>query len=226
MVFWGSSIDPSKAVKYQEPIVDNILPPAPSPHRPIVNDPAFTSATQHAKPTEHLPPAHAPPAPIEEAHPSTTSSPDSQTPFEGLVSSQNWRFMTTGALLGLLAGLLFYLWRRRVARKRLAQYTSLAADDIHMDTVNDSHVIPTPTRRSVPKDTQPSLDDLDEDSESFLPPTMSGRLGFHSGFLDDEPSSPAYPDGPERTTHSISNSGINSNRSGEDDENTPWLVVR
>lgn len=224
MVFWGSSIDPSKAVKYQEPIVNDILPPAPSPHRPIVNDPAFTSTTQHAKPTEHLPPVHVPPTPIEEARPPSTSAPDSQTPFEELVSSQKWRFMATGAVLGLLAGLLFYLWRRRVARKRLAEYTSLAADDIHMDTVTDSHVIPMPTRNSAPKDMH-SSDDLNEDSDPFLPSPMSGKLGFHSGFLDDEPSPPAYPEGPGRTTHPASYSGLNSNRGGEGDENSPWLVV-
>ena len=100
-----------------------------------------------------------------------------------------------------------------MSRKKLAEYTPLAANDIHMDTVGQTHV-PNNDRPRTPATaaaTREYDDDVfEEDSTETLAtrseaviivPSAAVGLGFHSGFLDDdEPSaalSPEYRDEPE-----------------------------
>ena len=70
MVFWGSSIDPAKATKYEVPLIDYILPPPESDHS---SHPTPTSSKVHSKPTDHLPEDHGH-APGENTKPAFTSS--------------------------------------------------------------------------------------------------------------------------------------------------------
>ncbi|KDR67664.1 hypothetical protein GALMADRAFT_283420 [Galerina marginata CBS 339.88] len=219
MALWGSAIDAAKAKKFVEPVVDNALPPSDAPSRPVINDPAATSATQHAKPTDHLPPDHgkATGENTLPAFPSSTSNPNPQQDDKdpesgsagswfGLASNNGWYFGGLGAGIMCIISLSVYFWKRRAARQRLAAYTSLAADDIQMESVGEDDLVapgggPGSTRRTVFE--EPSSENIPAHL-SVDPPPIKG-LGFHSGFLDDdEPSpglSPRYRDHPERTSH-------------------------
>ena len=103
-----------------------------------------------------------------------------------------------------------------MSRKRLAEYTSLAANDIHMDPVGQNRGGPTEGRPRTAGAAGPVVareyddDDVFEEasteslaarSEAVVVPSAAVGLGFHSGFLDDdEPSaalSPKYRDEPE-----------------------------
>lgn len=232
MVLWGSSIDPLKATKYVEPVVTDILPPPPTPHRPVVDDPASTSSTQYAKPTVHLPPSHLPPTQGNKPD----SGADKQPPPPGtedgdssMMTSQKWYFMSIGAFLGLMAAFGLYLWRRRAARTRLNEYTSLAtADDIHMDAVVDSPAKYGPRiGMSTPGLRRLSLDNLDE--HPLIGSSGTRKEWFHSPFLDDdELSPPTFRPGPEdRPPHPLAEASYSVNRSVERvDENSPWFVVK
>ena len=57
-----------------------------------------------------------------------------------LVSTQKWFFTGPGFISMFLVAALMNLWRRRLSRKRLAEYTSLAANDIHMDLVGQTRL--------------------------------------------------------------------------------------
>lgn len=104
-----------------------------------------------------------------------------------------------------------------MSRNRLAEYTSLAANDIHMEPVGQTRVAgdgrPRTAAREYDEFEEASTEDLAARSEAVIVPSAAVGLGFHSGFLDDdEPSaalSPKYRDVPEsaaprtvRTPHS------------------------
>ncbi|KAF8159877.1 peptidase S8/S53 domain-containing protein [Crassisporium funariophilum] len=200
MALWGTTIDATKAKVFVEPQIDNFLPPNNDPIRPVPNDPDMTSTTLHPKPTDHSPPA-----------PTSTEIPDDGESWYELVAAQKWFFAGLGAVSVFAIGVAIYFWRRHVARQKLANYTSLAADDIHMGAMAQDRIIagsggPRTTRALYDSFGAPSTDDLPERSAAPVNhPGARGTagLGFHSGFLDDdEPSAgltPKYRDEPEDT---------------------------
>ena len=223
MFLWGSAIDASKAKKYWQPVVDNVLPPSDVPSRPVLNDPDMTATTTHSKPTDHLPADHGSAISPQPSGKIPLQSPINDSPSDAwyshmatLVSAQKWFFAGLGFASIFLVAALVYFWRRRMSRNRLAEYTSLAANDIHMDPVGQSRV-PGDGR---PRTAADEYDEFEEEetaeelaarSEAVIVPSAAVGLGFHSGFLDDdEPSaalSPKYRDEPEsavpRTARSL-----------------------
>jgi kexin len=217
MVLWGSAIDASKAKKFWPPVVDDVLPPSDVPSRPVINDTDLPAATTtYSKPTDHLPPDHGS---------AISPNPGGKNPVDDspsdawyshmatLVSAQKWFFAGLGFASIFLVAALVYFWRRRMSRKRLADYTSLAANDIHMNPVGQNRVPSEGRPRTAIAATAAAAGEYDDDefegtstetlaarSEAVVVPSAVG-LGFHSGFLDDdEPSaalSPKYRDEPE-----------------------------
>ncbi|GLB34764.1 putative kex protein [Lyophyllum shimeji] len=223
MKFWGSTIDPSKARKYEVPLVENVLPvhidPPPLPSTP-------TTTKVLTKPTAHLPDDHGS-APGENTNPAFSSvgaSGPTGTPnptadvgwfpsLSNLVANQKWFFGAVGAVALFGIGMGVFFWRRRKAR--LANYSTLpAGDDLSMSalaTGRQSGVMTggnRPTRELYDAFGEVSDDDDDNDENTALRGThpqdrVSTGLGFHSGFLDDdEPSTaggptPVYRDEPE-----------------------------
>ena len=112
--------------KFWPPVVNDVLPPSDVPPRPGLNDPDLTVTTVYSKPTDHLPADHgfaiSPGGKIQLADdsPSYAWYPHVST----LVSAQKWWSCLVAALV--------YFWRRRMSRRRLAEYTSLAANNIYM----------------------------------------------------------------------------------------------
>lgn len=218
MAFWGSAIDPQKITKFVEPVIDNALPPSQSPPRPVINDPDAQSTTQHAKPTDNLPAdhGHATGENSNPAFPSATGKPGSQEDdvdtsggwldhMTSLVTGQKLLFAGIGAVITMMVVGAVFVWRRRQARQKMANYTSLAADDIHMDAMGQERIIagsggPRTTRALYDSFGEPSTDDLPAQRSANVNPPSARGLGFHSSFLDDdEPSaglSPSYRDEP------------------------------
>ncbi|KAF9013917.1 peptidase S8/S53 domain-containing protein [Cyathus striatus] len=213
MMFWGSTINPSKVQKYEVPLVDDVLPPKEAPPRPVIPSP--TSTIQHTKPTALLPGDHGTaegensnpafssvsPASTASSSPAISASPDSGwfSDMSNLVSNQKWFFAAIGmvAIFGIGVGIFF--WRRRVARRRLAAYSSLpGGEPVGMSGLGAGGLAassgPRTTRELYDAFGEVS-DDEDADETTGLrgnPPGRStGGLGFHSGFLDDEDLSTA-----------------------------------
>ena len=215
MVLWGSAIDASKAKKYWQPLVDNLLPPSEVPSRPVLNDPDLTASTTYSKPTDHLPADHGSaisPQPSGKRPQSVDDSPSDAwySHMATLVSAQKWFFAGLGFASIFLVAALVYFWRRRMSRNRLAEYTSLAANDIHMEPVGQTRVVPSDGRpRTAAAGVYDEFEDASStenlaarsDADAVVVPSAAVGLGFHSGFLDDdEPSaalSPKYRDEPE-----------------------------
>ena len=92
-----------------------------------------------------------------------------------------------------------------MSRNRLAEYTSLAANDIHMDPIGQTRVPgdgrPRTAAGEYDEFEEASSENLVARSEAAVVVPSAVGLGFHSGFLDDdEPSaalSPKYRDEPE-----------------------------
>jgi len=223
MKFWGSTIDPSKARKYEVPLIENVLPvhvDSPVPPTP-------TTTTTFTKPTAHLPGDHGT-APGENTNPAFSSvgaSGPTGTPnptadvgwfpsLSNLVSNQKWFFGAIGAVALFGTGMGIFFWRRRKAR--LANYSTIpAGDDVSMSALaTGRHSGVTtggnrPTRELYDAFGEVSDDDEDNDEGTALRGThahdrVSTGLGFHSGFLDDdEPSTagggptPVYRDQPD-----------------------------
>jgi len=103
-----------------------------------------------------------------------------------------------------------------MSRKRLADYTSLAANDIHMNPVGQTRVPGDGRPRTAAMASAAAVGEYDDEFDESSNETLAARsaavivpsaavgLGFHSGFLDDdEPSaalSPKYRDEPESAT--------------------------
>lgn len=199
MVLWGSVIDASNSTKFWQPVIDDALPPTDVPDRPILNDPDVTATTTHSKPTDHLPPDHG-----SAMSPQPSGNPNDAwyAQMGSLVSTQKWFFAGFGAASVFFTAALVYFWRRRTSQKRLAEYTSLAANDIHMDPVGQPGTGPRArSARAYNEFEEASTENLAARSEPVIVPSAAVGLGFHSGFLDDdEPSaalSPKYRDEPE-----------------------------
>ncbi|PPQ71410.1 hypothetical protein CVT24_012228 [Panaeolus cyanescens] len=224
MMLWGSTIDPAKAKKYQVPLVDDLLPPAPAPPRPVLGTASTTAV--HPKPTENLPPDHGeapgentmpafPTAPTSTPSLTATSSPSSTaisgTPDVGwfsdmsnLVTNQKWFFGALGAVSVFGIGMAAFFWRRKMA-SRNAQYTSLNDNEMGMAAMGGSvSGGPRTTRELYDAFGEVSDDDSDDETTALNQGNsrVTGGLGFHSGFLDDDPSTaagmtPKYQDEPD-----------------------------
>jgi kexin len=221
MKLWGSSIDPSKATKYEVLVTDDDLLP---PQEPPVGDPPTTTKIL-TKPTAHLPGDHGE-AEGENTNPAFstiqssvlptgTSSPGISSPedvgwfphMSSLVSSQKWFFVALGAVALFGIGAAIFFWRRR--RARLASYTTLpAGDDVSMNALAGGRRSvprhgPRPTKELYDAFGEVSDDEYDGDEEEKLlrSTQISAGVGFHSGFLDDDEQQPAgvYRDHPEST---------------------------
>jgi kexin len=219
MKFWGSSIDPSKATKY-EVLTDDLLPP----QMPPIADPPTTTKVL-TKPTAHLPGDHGE-AEGENTNPAFstiqsstlptgTSSPGIPSPedvgwfpkMSNLVSNPKWFFVALGAVALFGIGAAVFFWRRR--RARLASYTHLPADeDVSMTALAGGQRSvprhgPRPTKELYDAFGEVSDDEYDgnEDEKLLQSAQISGGLGFHSGFLDDEETQAdgagVYRDDPE-----------------------------
>lgn len=199
MIFWGTTIDPLKAKKYEVLTVDNILPV--HIEVPILASP--TTSKVLTKPTAHLPDDHgtAPGEKTKPAFPSaqpgaTSTATPSSTADEGwfpsmsnLVSSQKWFFVVIGivALFGI--GMAVFFWRRR--RARMASYSSLPpGEEMSLGALMTGHrsagvAAPNrPTRELY--DAFGEVSDDDEDETTHLRDHVSTGIGFNSGFLDDD----------------------------------------
>ena len=207
MAFWGSAIDPSKATKWVEPVVDNALPAAETPPRPVLNDPDVTKTTEYAKPTDHLPEDHghsegentkvAFPGASATGRPSKgKGKQDTEKPpgdwvdkAKGLVSTQKWFFAGLGGITVFVVGCAIYYWRRKMAAQRLAQYSSLAADDIGMEAVGGGAAARAAGRRYddpssenlLPRNNASNVGGAGPQTGGVIPPSGARGLGFHSG---------------------------------------------
>ena len=172
MKFWGTTIDPSQAEKYEVPLVEDVLPPANDPYRPVVATPTVTNV--HKKP-DHF--DHDPSA--------VTSKPTAKihNGNDSLLSDVCRTFGThktlcigvgAVALIGLLTGAV--LLRRRA--QSLEHYT-LAIENPQMAAPGTASFGP---------------------ERAGLGRSPGGRhpqdrvavgLGFHSSFLDDDDLSTA-----------------------------------
>ncbi|KAF8965238.1 peptidase S8/S53 domain-containing protein [Flammula alnicola] len=217
MILWGSTIDPSQAMKWEVPLVDDVLPPVEAPPRPIIVLPPTTTTTtrQHPKPTANLPGDHGvatgenskpafSSAVDDIVQPSATStdpatisgSPDLGwfSDMSSLVTGQKWFFVALGAvsIFGLAVGVFF--WRRRAANA--SKYTSLNND-------NDVSMTALGTSMSGPRTTRELYDAFGRQPLA----RSTGGIGFHSGFLDDDDPStaagltPKYRDEPDDDHH-------------------------
>lgn len=223
MMFWGTTIDPSKARQFELPLVDNILPvhvePPPSA--------TLTSTKILSKPTAHLPGDHGH-APGENTNPAFSSAQPGPsttrvsipTAVEGwfpnldnLVSNQKWFFGAIGIVSIFGTGMALFFWRRR--RARFANYSSLpAADEMSMSTLMTGHRNGAnsgslrPTRELYDAFGEVT-DDEDDDIENMAVHRNKGS-GLNPTFLDGEleESSEApvlsgrYRDNPDNTSPS------------------------
>ncbi|KIY50809.1 hypothetical protein FISHEDRAFT_64425 [Fistulina hepatica ATCC 64428] len=241
MILWGVALDASKAVLYEDPSDDPLLPPyddAPAP-------PVPTTTKQIPKPTVPPHPSSistssistssvAVPTDQDDAVEATVTSSSSlatatpshpasiPTADEGwfsdmskLVSNQKWFFGALGAVILFGAGAAVFFLRRRVARRQREQYTTLpAGDDVQMRSIGGEADTTHGGRTRELYDAFGEVSDDDEDDadeQTHLRGAHDvdlerGGLGFHSGFLEDDESSPVLPqpqyrDDPEDADH-------------------------
>ncbi|KAG6851307.1 hypothetical protein H0H93_011743 [Arthromyces matolae] len=209
--FWGTTIDPAKALKFEVPLVENVLPV--HIETPVFPTPSPTSTKVLTKPTAHLPDDHGT-APGENTSPAFSSAlPDptsSSIPngdlgwfpsLSNLVASQKWFFGAIGvvALFGIGMGVFF--WRRRKAR--LTQYNALpGGDDVSMSALTPNQRGTLATGNRPTRELYDAFGELSDDDDDIHEGTaLRGNqaleqrgLGFHSAFLDDdEPSTAGGP---------------------------------
>ncbi|KAH8099539.1 peptidase S8/S53 domain-containing protein [Cristinia sonorae] len=231
MTLWGSAADTSKDIPvYDVPVIDGTLPPLIPPNSSpttTLDLPIGTATKQHPKPTEHLGGDHGvaegeatkvafpgnediastpAPTPSTSAKPVSTPTADEGwfSELSNLMSTQIWVFAALGAvaIFGIAAGIFF--WRRRVRRRQ--NYSSLPTDTVPMSTVSGR-----PRTRELYDAFGEVSDDDDADEQTGLRSGMhqqSEGLTYHSGFLEDDPSTaggltPAarYKDEPDSPDH-------------------------
>lgn len=212
MILWGLAKDGAMAQPYQLPAEEYFFPPQEDVDTPG----SFSSTKEYGKPT--VPPetpvvGEASPT-ATDAAPTDSAATASTTPtmdegwFSGLSTlsgKAGWVFGGIGvvAVFGIGAGV--FLFRRRRAARRSADYATLAGgEDVPMSTVGPGGVRPR-TKELYDAFGEVS-DDEDADEETHLRGghhSVSEGIGFHSGFLDDDepqsagPSGDRYRDEPE-----------------------------
>ena len=214
-MFWGTTIDPSKARKYDVPLIDNILPVY------VETPPTATPTTTKVltKPTANLPGDHGT-APGENtnpafpsAHPGATATPD-PTADEGwfpslsnLMSNQKWFIGAIGIVSLFGISMAVFFWRRRMAR--LASYSSLpAGDEMSMSALMTSYRSGAPAGTSRPtRELYDAFGEVsDDDDEHYVDERQPLReVSSGAGFQDEnhearEPSASGtsrYRDDPE-----------------------------
>ncbi|TFK76259.1 hypothetical protein BDN72DRAFT_954035 [Pluteus cervinus] len=192
MLFWGSTVDPAKATKF-ELLADNDIWPFPPLDEIEDANPPTPSSTIYAKPTAHLPGDHGE-AEGENSSPAFSSTPTqsgvSATPDEGwfpglsnLVTSQKWFFGAVGAVALFGVGAAVFFWRRRVEQLRRAGYGTVPAEDgMGMRTLSQPV---TGTRELYDAFGEVSdEDDEDADEQTGLRP-QARRDAHHDGFSDE-----------------------------------------
>lgn len=188
MALWGESVDPSKATTFVEPVVDNALQPEDDTP-PTTNPVHSTSTTTFPRPTENI--SIVTVTATATARPTTTPSADEDSElkkwYETMLNAQKWYYMVFGAIIGLLFGVGFWYWRRKVSQRKRAEYAALAADDVPMNVVAEEQ----PLQSARGGRQVPSHEDPDSEHSSLISPENARGLGFHTGFLDDdEPTAP------------------------------------
>jgi kexin len=245
MMFWGSTIDPSRAIKYEIPNVDEVFPPIEVP-KPVLPSP---TTKQHPKPTVNPHPTEtdasagsATTTTASSAASATASTTNMPTPDQGwfpdmstLITNQKWFFGALGAvaIFGLGAGAFF--WKRRMARQNAggpSNYSALSGgEEVSMTGLGGNLTGGPRTTRELYDAFGELSDDDDYDENSALRPgaahVQRGNLGFHSGFLDDdEPSAPLTaaplyrdePDSPVRRQEEETSSEEEEEEEDDDDE--------
>ncbi|EDR09349.1 uncharacterized protein LACBIDRAFT_248825 [Laccaria bicolor S238N-H82] len=216
MVLWGTTIDPSKAKKYEVPLVENLLPANQqgAPSRPSIFEP---TSVLHAKPTDllHGGPGSAAGENTKVAFPSKTASPNAADD-EGWLSSLALTKSKQRALVGAIGllvllniGTATYFWRRKRASQ--SSYNALDGEDVPLGAVGNGGAAAarSPRRRAlydvVEEDGEETEDEGDENT-ALAGRTSAKGLGFHSSFLDDdepltaEAATPKYSDQPSQVT--------------------------
>ncbi|KAG6881057.1 hypothetical protein C0993_003014, partial [Termitomyces sp. T159_Od127] len=178
MKFWGTSINPRNAEKYEISVVDDILPPANNPYRPAIDVPSVTK--EHNKPTAFLP--------VDNAIPIATPSPTNHTQQEEykathffvetshMVCSHKTLFgSVVGIVILALVGGAVYLKKRQQQHGK--KYSALPEAVGPMNHLGDGY-------GAEPASLVPSA--------GFYPwDRVFVGLGFHSSFLDDDSLSTA-----------------------------------
>ncbi|KAF8559698.1 hypothetical protein OG21DRAFT_1594521 [Imleria badia] len=215
LMFWGSTIDPAQAKTYVLPTNDETLPSLEESESVEVPTPSFTKTLP--KPTSGLPSDHdtaegeadRPAFPGPSPTPSMTPTPDEGwfSGMSNLVSNSKWFFVAITAVILFAVGTGIFFWRRRARRR--AVYSSIADDDLPMNSVSRGGERPRPRAKELyDAFGEVSDDDEDADEQTMLHPGRSfddhqeAGLGFHSEFLnDDDPASagptPRYRDDPQ-----------------------------
>ena len=225
MIFWGSTIDVSKAQKYEAIEVEDLLPPPDEPGIPGTLPSTTTSMKIHPKPTANLPGDHGvasgektkPAFSTANSTPTPTSIHDDITETAGtdissLLMSQKWLFIALGVVLlfGLAVGIFF--WRRHVAKK-LAHYAELnneremsvnpGGNSAHSSGLRTTRELYDPFGHVSDEEDD---EDNDDDNETTALTSARGGFGFHSDSVNveaEDPSSDAlepesiYHDDPE-----------------------------
>ncbi|KAF8211840.1 peptidase S8/S53 domain-containing protein [Mycena galopus ATCC 62051] len=186
MVFWGSVIEPAKAVLYEASHEDPVLPPHDEP-QPL---PVASKTKSYSKPTVYLS-TEGGSTPTTSASTQPTSDPqvdpevDAEVSVEVLptpskqpseisiivdgLTHKLWTYIILLLGASLVGGI--FLWRCRVRRLRAAPYIALHGDGNGVATAGGR-------RRSTDSD--------DADERTGLNSESYHHGGFHSGFLDDE----------------------------------------
>ena len=221
MVLWGTTIDSSKAKKYEVPLVENLLPANQqgAPSRPSIFEP---TSVLHAKPTDllHGGPGSAAGENTKVAFPSktasrpgTTNAADDDGWLSSLALTKSKQRALVGAI-GLLVllniGAATYFWRRKRASQ--SSYNALDGEDVPLGVVGNgggAAVVRSPRRRAlydVVEEEGEETEDEGDENTALAGRTSARGLGFHSSFLDDdEPltadtATPKYSDQPSQVT--------------------------
>ncbi|KAF8992376.1 peptidase S8/S53 domain-containing protein [Cyathus striatus] len=182
MMFWGSTIDASKAKKYDVPLVEDVLPPVQDTVRPVI--------AEHPSPSSSSVSSTTTPATTSSA---TTTSYASLLPgidthwvdeiIDTLYSHKLYSAALSGIFVCSIAGVIFLLCRRRRSPRQVVPGEYSAVSGVDEAGMGMGPVMVTAGPRT-----------MNMNMADNGPPGRSGAgLGFHSAFLDDDDMSTAGP---------------------------------
>lgn len=245
MIFWGSTIDPSRAVQFDlQPSDEYLLPPKEVPP-PALPPAATTTQTLHT--------STATATQTNEAVALTTTATAGATgtsiptadegwfpSMSKLVTSQKWFFAALGAVAVFGLGIGAFLWKRRMSRvSGASHYSALAGEEVSM-TARGGGALTGGTRTT--RDLYDAFGELSDDDDEYGDESTAlnravarqagggagvGRsnLGFHSGFLDDDEQSaaptaaaPLYRDEPNSTVRRNSTTDLSGSEVSSEEE--------